>query len=542
VGKPYAICLTLCKSICCRPYSLAKVSTTYHDLIDVGSELIFETQSMNIQRGAINNSILLIESRIDKAKAAHSDLSRKICDLEELQRELHRERNSLKNQITPISSLPNEILSVIFEALAFTVSPKMPPTEIILSHVSQWFRNIATNTHLLWTQINVSNYTPFDMVNAYLQRSGLSFFNLRFIINNWRRRSGRADSAEFDSLYSDVEWQTILSYMHRCRRFSAQSCGYYIMVGLINRLRGVKVPLLQSFRIGFDNQMGMESILADKNKILDGDMPALTSVRIDGWSLRECLPPLTSVTSLTLLRPVQLMKWRDFRDMVGGLQALTHLVIGDIFNYRRMPTGFESSISLPSLKSLRIYLQDERHINADQMLLSISAPVLEFLQLNDIYDPDLVAISDHPQLQNPRCFPCLQHLSISLLCGQVVRRDSWSLFCSIFPCITHFTLGLIAHETHMATPLMEALNPGIAADTGSSFILPKLRVLSFDQRHIDITSLCNMVVNRAAAGQPLGSLQLLGTCVDYAFEMSLDRLRQHVEVGRYHAEVLDDDD
>ena len=95
----------------------------------------------------------------------------------------------------------------------------------------------------------------------------------------------------------------------------------------------------------------------------------------------------------------------------------------------------------------------------------------------------------------------------------------------------------------MATPLIEALNPGIAAGTGSSFILPKLKVLSFDQRHIDITSLCNMVVNRAAAGQPLGSLQLLETYrFDYAFEMSLDGLRQHVEVGRYHAEVLDDDD
>jgi hypothetical protein len=347
---------------------------------------------MNIQREAINSSILLIESRIDKAKAAHADLSQKICDLEELQRELHRERNSLKNQITPISSLPNEILGIIFEALAFTVSPKMPPTEIILSHVSQRFRNIATNTHLLWTQINVSNCTPFDMVNAYLRRSGLSSFNLRFIINYGRCRPGRA---EFDSLYSDVEWQTILSYMHRCRRFSAQSCGYYIMASLINRLREVKAPLLRSFRLEFENQ-SMESVLAYKTKILDGDTPTLTSVRIDGWSLLECLPPLTSVTSLTLLRPVQLMKWRDFRDIVGGHQALTHLVIGDIFYHRRMPTGFESSISLPSLKSLRIYLQDERHIHADQMLLSISAPVLEFLQLDDICNSDLVAIPDHP--------------------------------------------------------------------------------------------------------------------------------------------------
>jgi hypothetical protein len=183
------------------------------------------------------------------------------------------------------------------------------------------------------------------------------------------------------------------------------------------------------------------------------------------------------------------------------------------------------------------------HLNPDQMLLSISAPVLEFLRLDDIWDLDLVVIFNHSQLQNPRRFPCLQHLAVSILPGQEVRHYSWTLFCSIFPHIKHFTLGLDAHEIHMATPLMEALDPGMAAGTNSSFMLPKLRILSFNQRHIDITSLCNMVVNRAAVGQPLSSLQLPETYgFDQAFERSLDGLRQHVEVARYHAEVLDDDD
>jgi hypothetical protein len=198
---------------------------------------------------------------------------------------------------------------------------------------------------------------------------------------------------------------------------------------------------------------------------------------------------------------------------------------------------------LPSLKSLRIYRRRERHTDTDQMLLSISAPVLEFLRLDNICDRDLVAIPEHPQLKNPRCFPCLRHLTISLLLDEVVHRDSWTLFCSIFPCITHFTLQLIPIDARMATPLMEALNPGIATGTGSSFILPKLRVLSFNLRNIDITSLCNMVVNRAAAGQPLGSLELPGTDMfDSGYKMLLDELRQYVEVGRYHAKVLDEDD
>jgi hypothetical protein len=88
----------------------------------------------------------------------------------------------------------------------------------------------------------------------------------------------------------------------------------------------------------------------------------------------------------------------------------------------------------------------------------------------------------------------------------------------------------------MTTPLIEALNPRIAAGSNSLFILPELRILSFDQRDIDIPTLCNMVINWAAVGQPLSSLQLPWD------GYGLGGLEQHVEVERYHAEALDDDD
>jgi hypothetical protein len=178
---------------------------------------------MNIQHKTIYSTILMIESRIGEGKVAHADLSWGIRDLEELQRGLHRERNFLLNQITLISSLPNELLGVIFEALAFKASPKSPSTKIILSHISQWFHSIATNMCLLWTQINISHHIPFNMVKAYLQRSGFSPFNFHFIINN----SGYC-LPEFHSLYSNVEWQTILSCMNCCCQFSIQSSGYHI--------------------------------------------------------------------------------------------------------------------------------------------------------------------------------------------------------------------------------------------------------------------------------------------------------------------------
>jgi hypothetical protein len=42
----------------------------------------------------------------------------------------------------------------------------------------------------------------------------------------------------------------------------------------------------------------------------------------------------------------------------------------------------------------------------------------------------------------------------------------------------------------------------------TAYILPKQQVLSFDHRNVGTSMLCNLVSNRAAAGQPLSLLQL----------------------------------
>jgi hypothetical protein len=348
---------------------------------------------MNMQDRTMGGAISALESRIEGTEAAHVYLCRKARDLEILLLQLKRERNALKNQVAPVSSLPNELLVAVFEVLAFDASLRHPHIEIVLSHVNRRFRNIAIDTRMLWTLVTISRYTQFDMVITYLQRSGLSPFELRFDVGGCSDSDSTLGSEIDDDvcLYSESEWKEIMSHIPRCRLFSARAVDPIFIYELTERLRAVKAPLLRSFRLECTSPYA-EPYPASHFSIIDGGAPALTSVWMNGWGLYQCLPPLANVTSLTLLQATQWMSWGEFRNIIGGCLALMYLVAGEIFEEEDggLPNGFESTIVLPSLKSLYICVSESATCD---VLVAVSAPRLEFLTLDQIQLGDVVQIS-----------------------------------------------------------------------------------------------------------------------------------------------------
>src|SRR6266481_5601827 len=194
---------------------------------------------------AMQNAISTLEGRIAETTTTRAYFLRITHGLEARLLSLRRQRDSLKNQIAPISSLPNELLSAIFEH-CYPPSPSLrtgPPIEIVLSHINQRFRDIAMNTRLLWARIEVSLRTPFDKAIAYLQRSMTSPFDLYIVIDTTLGSDLQSDP------YTISEWEIIMSYMARCRRLSARCSEPDVADDLINRLHMVNAPLLQSLRI-----------------------------------------------------------------------------------------------------------------------------------------------------------------------------------------------------------------------------------------------------------------------------------------------------
>ena len=103
-----------------------------------------------------------------EGKVGHFNLQQETCNRKATQ--VQRDRNPLENRVIPISSLPNELLSSIFEHdQLHSMSQESLPFEILASHLNHRLRAVAIRTRLLWVKIDISLTTPSDKVMAYLQ-------------------------------------------------------------------------------------------------------------------------------------------------------------------------------------------------------------------------------------------------------------------------------------------------------------------------------------------------------------------------------------
>jgi hypothetical protein len=497
---------------------------------------------MAAQNASTQKPTFALENKIEDA---HLDILQNTRDLEVVRLHLRSERKSLKHQIHSLSSLPNELLSAVFEH-GHLLSRSSPPIEIVLSQINRRFRAVAINTRMLWTRIEISLTTPFEKVLSYLQRSGSFALDLSFNI-----RINSSPHSEYESesgaplyIYADVQWETIMSHMTRCRQLSARFDRNSTMVlhHMVTSLRAVNVPLLQSLQIESPYEIAHDYEPGVYEHIFTGGAPSLTTVRIEGWGLHFCIPPLTAVTSLTILSASQMMLWSDLRDILSGNLALTCLVVGDVFG-EYLPSELESSIILPSLRYLRIFVNDRDGTPfIDDVLLAISAPALACLFIDHVIQADLVNLPEsYPQLRNPNRFPCLRRLIVSLLSGQEVSQPTWITFFNVFPHVTHFSLRSDTDEVVRSDPFIALL--ALSVDGPVSWArplipVPELHTLAFHKISLNAaSSLCDLVSTRAVAGRPLTSLLLPASILhDETFADSLDRLQALVDVGEYQGD------
>src|ERR1700723_3525318 len=94
----------------------------------------------------------------------------------------------VQNTLAPISSLPSELLSAIFEAGDFlpplaAINNSALPFEIAISQITARWRYVALSTPRLWTRIYIRmNRDHLDKTETYLQRSKALLLDLRLTI------------------------------------------------------------------------------------------------------------------------------------------------------------------------------------------------------------------------------------------------------------------------------------------------------------------------------------------------------------------------
>jgi hypothetical protein len=227
------------------------------------------------------------------------------------------------------------------------------------------------------------------------------------------------------------------------------------------------------------------------------------------------------------------VNWTLFRDMVGGLLSLTHLMIGVPFANPSLPNGCESTISLAGLLSLRIRVHSG-NLYPDQLLLGISPPLLESLTLGGIYTLDMRFFCEGgAKLRKLDKFPYLRSLTFLHPDMFNISQETWVLFCHIFPHINHLAFD-IRMQAISLEPFEEAMVSNTTTDMTKLLVLPKLHTLSFgEMRLFSVKFLSDLILMRAPR-RPLMLVQLPEILLhSNQISESLDRLREYVELKEY---------
>ncbi|KAF5380424.1 hypothetical protein D9615_004647 [Tricholomella constricta] len=409
------------------------------------------------------------------------------------------------NSFTPVCALPPELLSYIFELgqameLAELIDadgasslPIFQPFEVLVSHVSSHFRNVAIGTHLLWSYITIGPALRGEEIETYLDRSNGCGLGVRMDLSG----------ARIPNPLTMAKINMAVPHSHRYQRLTIDSIQESTARPILRRFCNATTPMLQHLSISVDE---VEGNTAMDGKMFQGGAPNLSFVRLRGLALHLFHPPLDNVTTLHLDQTAPLpMLYTTFRDMVTAPSLLQNLSIyGDIIAPQNTThwAGLNTApISLPHLRCLRICGVGGAIYSG--LLLHISAPALESLVLKDLKESDLQRFWATSTVAAR--FPLLRSLTFF---DSEISRDAYMAMFRAFPAISTFTA---AYQVTTPTLLQLLSEPQLEPELeyGPGIPWPRLQTLTllvnlYDMEHL----IMELVGQRKAAGCPLTKLRL----------------------------------
>jgi hypothetical protein len=469
-----------------------------------------------------------------------------------LQNELAQLGN-FSNRDAPISSLPNEILALIFlhgQRMYIATKHPFPPAnfesdidsietgseprsspgfEVTISHVTHHWRNVTINTPFLWTNINVSSQSSLQKLGVYLDRSGTCLLNLSVQVHE----------------NTTEQLELLIRNVGRWRMFSANSNSEGRKDVTPALLRDLAAPHLMHLSMRLDALEYLELMpnnVGDRfPQIFTSGAPVLSFVRLGGHAMSFFRPPLTTLTTLHLDHTTRLpVSYGQFCEIITASPTLANLSIyGDIIGMEPWPST-ANSIEMSALKSLRICGIGGHVYSA--ILLNILAPGLESLVLKDVMHHDLDQLWAFPQ--RPK-FPALRSLTFrDFGCTETMYQN----FFHEFPAITHFTSSNSSWYAPRVLKLMGRIVTTIGGGTGetggdrpilipASVPWPRLHTVTlvFDFNDEVEASLIDMVTARIRLGCPITKLRLaaVGKYNKLRAVPLVQHLRGHVQVERF---------
>lgn len=432
----------------------------------------------------------------------------------------------LINMTAPISSLPNEILRIIFEAgeaMSLDTADSEPRFEMVVSHVCSRFRAISLQTPILWTIIEASPIQPTEIIETYLLRSKACPLDIRLDFYG-DPEDEYSDGEEGSNLQSVLS--LLLPHSDRWKRVFIQSAHMTTFHIIARHLRSLAVPSLEHYSVSIAD--GCSDDVEYFAPVFSGGSPLLSILRLGGGSLHCSWPSFASVTTIHLHDVVegQTITYRQFVDMIAAAPLLKSLSI-----YRGVvgwPGVNPKPVTLPHLEFLRLHGPNRWF---SELFLTIKAPLLKSLSLTNIRASELERFFDTASAMTPNTliFPDLESLTIRAI---NFLDDEYVKISRFFPNIT--TLELYSSFLGNSSSQVSAW---------PTPPWPDLQILRLRGNFLE-KEVLDMTAARASVGHPIQKL-----CFDQGVLNSgggklspegLEWLRSHLEVEGIRAPPLND--
>ncbi|KAG6896636.1 hypothetical protein C0992_006973 [Termitomyces sp. T32_za158] len=429
---------------------------------------------------------------------------------------------SIANELTPICSLPSELLAKIFQLghdlqwedneLAGSPTSRLVADhsfEVLVTHVSSHFRKVAIGTPQLWSDITISSRISSAELETYLVRTSGCALDVRI-------ETGL--SVPMNPLMI-AQIDAVITHSNRYRQLII-NCAFESSAQLVvRRFSRVIMPILKHLSIAIDTVQGL--FPPDGRKPFGAEMPCPSFLRLRGVSLVLFCVQLQNITTLhldqTVFTPIL---YSTFRRMIISSSALQNLSLyGDLFSSVTTPwtaLAIGDPIDIPKLRRLRISgVGGEMYSGVLRGIIAVS---LTSIVLKNLKQYDL-----HPFMASPSSslkFPLLREL---VLIDPDMTIDEYNQLFYTFPKTTSF--AIYHRETADVLRLL-------ADDPIDGFIpWPELNTLSvLVDENDDVVA--DIVKRRREIGFPLEKMRL-GTTDLLSSMPHFTWLREHVIVESF---------
>ncbi|KAF7969881.1 hypothetical protein HWV62_25673 [Athelia sp. TMB] len=325
--------------------------------------------------------------------------------LEELEKQIQvaqRELNSLHNSDASISTLPDEVLTMVFEEGMHLNGDSPCHFGSLASHVTHHWRSVALAAPRLWSKIRwrePCTEQEMERVSTFLSRSGTSPIEIRFRPYD---TSCQAIPPEFVQLTR--------GHIRHCVHISIWDIHPNYLTKVLEDIFCYPAPMLRSIDLGLDEAYEPEPLL--NTYLFPLGAPLLTIAHLSSIHVSDfvfCLPAFENITTLRLIdfciNDKEEKECASFRDTLMAMPALYYLDL-------RLDTTVESfslyEVFLHTVKFLCIQAVHQRAL--EDIINSIHAKSMTALYLRrESFGQTRLAGEENWASH----FPSLQHLILA---------------------------------------------------------------------------------------------------------------------------------